>query len=70
MHVSDIDIYVGSLIEHGSDRAALQRVVELLSERHARAIVLANVYLEGHQIDLVVALDRLTLVIEAPGRSA
>lgn len=65
--VTAIDIYIGSPVEHGSDRAVLKRVAEILSEKGDPAIILANVNLGHRQIDLVVALDRLTLVIEAKG---
>jgi hypothetical protein len=56
-HVTGIEIYIGSLIEHGSDRAVLERVAELLSAKGDPAVILANVYLGRRQIDLVVALN-------------
>ena len=65
--MSGIEIHIGSPIEHGSDRAVLKRVAELLSAKGGDALILANVNLGGRQIDLVVALDHLTLVIEAKG---
>lgn len=68
--MSGTEIYIGSLIEYGSDRAVLERVAQLLSARNCPAVVLANLSLGGRQIDLVVALDRLTLVLEAKSCAA
>src|SRR5229473_1359620 len=64
-----VEIYRGSLIEHGSERTLLRHVVDLLSARNRPAIILANISLGGRQIDLVVALELLTLVLEAKGFS-
>jgi hypothetical protein len=63
--ISNVEVYIGSLIEHGSDRAVLEHVVRFLSDANQRAIILCNVELGGCQIDLVVALEQLTLVVEA-----
>jgi len=64
-----IKIYIGSLIEHGSERATLESVVQSLSSNNRSAVILANINLDGRQLDLVIGLDRLTLVIEAKGFS-
>jgi hypothetical protein len=64
-----IEIYVGSLIQHGSDRAVFESVIEHLSAKQWPAIVLANVNLSGRQIDLVVALGHSVIVLEAKGNS-
>ena len=55
--MTEIEVYVGSLIEHGSDRAVFKRMFELLSAKKSPAVVLANLNLGGREIDLVVALD-------------
>ena len=60
-----IEIYIGSLIEHASDRAVLEHVVSYLAANNLNATILANVEIKGRQIDLVLALAELTLVIEA-----
>ncbi|MER9426015.1 NERD domain-containing protein [Mesorhizobium sp. M0317] len=60
-----LDIYIGGLIEHDSDRAVLKTVVTLLAGDLRSAVVLANLHFAGRQIDLVVGLPDKTLVIEA-----
>src|SRR4028118_215428 len=65
--MAEIEIYVGQAVEHGSDQAALARVVEALNRAKRSAIIFANVELRSRQIDLIVALPELTLVIEAKG---
>jgi hypothetical protein len=67
--MSEIEIYVGSLIQHGSDRVIFESVIEHLSAKKWPAVILANVNLSGRQIDLVVALEHLVLVLEAKGNS-
>ena len=62
-----LSLYVGSRIEHESERAVLQRVVELLARDRRPAVILANANLGDRQIDLVVCLNYLVLVIEAKG---
>jgi Nuclease-related domain len=62
-----IEVYVGAPLEHASERAVLERSVELLAARNCPGIILANLNLSDRQIDLVVALDCQTLVIEAKG---
>ncbi|MFZ1429691.1 MAG: NERD domain-containing protein [Geminicoccaceae bacterium] len=60
-----IEVYIGSLIEHASDRTVLEHVVEYLMTNKLDGIILANVEIKGRQIDLILALAELTLVIEA-----
>ena len=62
-----IEIYLGSHIEHASERAVLDRLVHLLERDLRPAIILSNFSLGACQIDFVVALDDLALVIEAKG---
>lgn len=63
------EIYIGSRIEHASERAVLEEIFRVLSHGKRPAIVLANVNLNGRQIDTILVLDDLTLVIEAKGYS-
>ena len=67
--MSAIEIYVGSLIQHGSDRAIFESAIQHLSAQKLPAVVLANVNLSSRQIDLIVALEDLVLVLEAKGNS-
>ena len=60
-------LYVGSRIEHESERAVLRRIVELLTRDRRTAVILANANVGDRQIDLVVALNEVVLVIEAKG---
>ena len=62
-------LYIGDLIGHGSDQAALEQVLALLARDQRDAVVLANVNLGGRQIDLIVGLKEMVLVIEAKGLS-
>lgn len=60
-------LYIGALIERGSDRAVLKEVLSLLARDHRDAVVLANAHLGGRQIDLIVGLEEMALVVEAKG---
>ena len=60
-----IELYIGAPIEHESERSALVRIVETLRAEGLTAIVIANVHLLGRQIDLIVATDTFSLVVEA-----
>jgi hypothetical protein len=62
-----IEIFIGAPIQHASERATLQRAVDYLSAQGLSAVILANLLLEGRQIDLVVALDPGGLVVESKG---
>ncbi|MBX3075788.1 NERD domain-containing protein [Candidatus Obscuribacterales bacterium] len=62
-----IRIYLGAQIEWESERIALNRVVEILTQQRRPALILANISLGRRQLDLVVACDDLVLVIEAKG---
>lgn len=65
MDATAIELYVGTAIEHGSEREVLAALIERLSSIDAWAVILANVHIGGRQIDFVVATDSLTLVVEA-----
>lgn len=67
MSLSNQEIYIGSRVEHASERAVLERLLCILTKKNQSAIVIANINLNGRQIDAILALDNLTLVIEAKG---
>lgn len=60
-----IDLYVGDVIEHASERDVLAALVEHLSSIGGWATIFANVHIGDRQIDFLVATDSLTLVVEA-----
>ncbi|WP_136622608.1 MULTISPECIES: nuclease-related domain-containing protein [Mesorhizobium] len=68
--MTSIKIFIGTPIEHASERATLVRAVETLSAYGIPAVILANVNFGGRQIDLVIGLDRRALVIESKGFSS
>jgi hypothetical protein len=68
--LASIEIYIGETIGHLSEQAALQGVVRYLTAKNLSAVICANISLPGRQIDLVVALDRAVLVIEAKAYKA
>lgn len=69
MNPVNTEIYIGSRIEHASERAVLERLLCILAREKRPAIIMANINLNGRQIDLALATDDLTLVIEAKGYS-
>ncbi len=62
-----LEIRIGALVEHESERSVLREVERLLAADGRPAIVFANFEIGSRQIDLLVALDGLALVIEAKG---
>ena len=60
-------LYIGSPIEHASERVVLERVHDLLKAQRRSAAILANISLGARQIDFVVGSNDLALVIEAKG---
>ena len=60
-----VEIYIGDSVRYASERAILERLVQLLGAARQPAIVLANISIEGQQIDALVATGSLALVIEA-----
>ena len=62
-----IEIYIGSQIEHASERAVLRELIYLLERDQQPAVILSNFSLGGRQIDFAVGLGNLDLVIEAKG---
>ncbi|MDX8455194.1 nuclease-related domain-containing protein [Mesorhizobium sp. VK9D] len=68
--MTSLEIFIGTPIEHPSERATLERAVATLSAYGIPAVVLANVNFGGRQIDLVIGLDRRALVIESKGFSS
>ncbi|RWP65640.1 nuclease-related domain-containing protein [Mesorhizobium sp.] len=65
--MASIEIFISEPIEHASERATLARVVAFLSAQGIPAVILANVYFGGRQIDLVIGLDHGALVVESKG---
>lgn len=62
---NQIEIYIGDSVRYASERAVLERLVHLLGTAQQPAIILANVSIDGQQIDALVATGSLALVIEA-----
>ncbi len=62
-----MEIYIGDLVEHESERSALREIEQLLAGDVSQAVVFANFSVASGQIDPLVALDCLALVIEAKG---
>lgn len=65
----NLEIYIGSRLEHASERAVLEEIFRAVPLCKSPTIVLANVNLNICQIDIILARDDLTLVIEAKGYS-
>ncbi len=58
------EIYLGGPIEHRSERDFLVALVEHLTRLRAPACILANVFLPGRQVDIVVATEHAACVVE------
>lgn len=65
-----IALYIGAPIEHESERTVLMELLRLLEMFGETATVLANINLKGRQLDLVLGIDKLTLVLEAKANAA
>ena len=61
------DLFIGSPIEHESERVVLEQLLNLFARDGRSAVIFANVTLNGRQIDFIVGLNDLVLVIEAKG---
>jgi hypothetical protein len=61
---TETKIYIGAPIEHESERKFLSFIVSWLQEEKIPSIVLANVELEGRQIDCIVATANSASVVE------
>ena len=66
---SAVEIFIGNPVEHGSERSTLQVIERVLAAENCPAIVFANFSVLSRQIDILVACDGLTLVIEAKTRT-
>lgn len=44
--MASIEIFIGALVEHASERVALARAVEFLTARGISAVIIANVNLK------------------------
>ena len=62
---SAVEIYIGNPVEHESERITLQLIERVLAADNCPAVVFANFSVSSRQIDILVARDGLTLVIEA-----
>lgn len=60
----ETEIYIGGPIEHASERKFLAHVVSWLSDQRIRAVVLANVEIDGRQVDCIVATNSFVSVVE------
>lgn len=58
------EIYLGGPIEHRSERDFLVALLEHLARVGSPAIVLANVFLPGRQVDVIVATEHAVCVVE------
>lgn len=67
MSLTTPEIYIGSVIEHDSEREVLNELVRIFESERQPAIILANINLGERQIDFVVAMDNLTWVLEVKG---
>ena len=66
---SAVEIYIGNPVEHESERSTLQVIERVLAADNCPAVVFANFSVLSRQIDILVAGDGLTLVIEAKSRT-
>lgn len=62
---ANIELYIGNVIEHASERDVLTALVEHLTSTGRWAVIFANVHIGARQVDFLVATDSLTLVVEA-----
>ena len=66
---SAVEIFIGSSVEHESERSTLREIERVLAAGNCPAVVFANFGVLSRQIDFLVASDGLTLVIEAKSRT-
>ena len=64
-----VEIFIGSPVEHESERSTLREIERVLAAGNCPAVVFANFGVLSRQIDFLVASDGLTLVIEAKSRT-
>jgi hypothetical protein len=57
-------IYIGTPLEHDSERKLLVSAVQTLEERHIPSIALANVHIGGRQLDCIIATTLGVCVVE------
>jgi hypothetical protein len=58
------EIYVGGKIEHASERKFMASVLSWLSDQGLHAVVLANIEIDGRQVDCIVATNNFVSVVE------
>lgn len=64
---NNVEVYIGSPIEYDSERTIVRKLLHFFSSNNQPAVILANVNLNGRQVDIVVATQTTTLVIEVKG---
>jgi len=65
--IGPVEIYIGALIEHESERRVLNALVDYFASKRHGAVIFANINVRTRQIDFVVATSQTTLLIEAKG---
>lgn len=63
-NLTKTEIYVGGKIEHASERKFIASVLSWLSDQGLHAVVLANIEIDGRQIDCIVATNNFVSVVE------
>lgn len=61
---SHIEIYIGVPMEYDSERLAFKAIVAMVTAMNKDAIIIANVHIGQTQVDLIVAFEKNTHVIE------
>lgn len=64
---NQISVFIGSPIEHESERTVFIELLRLLGMSGERSTIMVNISLKGRQLDIVVGTDSLTLVLEVKG---
>lgn len=62
-----VEVYIGELIEHASERVLLDGLLDYFRLRQVAAIIFMNFHVGGRQIDAAVITDNKFLVIEVKG---
>ncbi|WP_025600725.1 nuclease-related domain-containing protein [Burkholderia sp. WSM2230] len=61
---TNTEIYVGGKIEHASERKFIASALSWLCDQGLHAVVLANIEIDGRQIDCIVATNNFVSVVE------
>ncbi|MDP2126334.1 MAG: NERD domain-containing protein [Pseudohongiella sp.] len=60
-----VKIYIGGPVDYASERKLLEHIVPWLHDKKIPSIVLANVQIDGRQIDCIIASNNFVAVVEA-----